>query len=340
MKYPRTHTPQTKNPKGRPQQQNTASEKPLQRFCHGGHSERETPGPIPNPEVKPPSADGTAHASVWESKTPPDNTPTAPTTPKLRGHNHTPTKNHHPAAAPVSPRSVPEGLVAPRSCTVIRARWSFVTGDPLPAHRGSRTSSTIFGQPVVGNPVTGGTMKLGSQSGFGRIRSWVLKENPRGTIPGTGAATGAATTATGKAPPSPGGVPGKPGEARGGTTANGREDEIGRRGIRADATVTQVPAARIRPETIGVIPGGDGNRDGRSRPARMGTAGHEFLGIPGMTVASGAIPGKDGEAPGEKAPARNGKGTCRNRERPRRRTNPPHPITSTSRCCQSACARS
>ncbi len=44
----------------------------MSRTCSGGHSERETPGPIPNPEVKPPSADGTAHASVWESKTPPD----------------------------------------------------------------------------------------------------------------------------------------------------------------------------------------------------------------------------------------------------------------------------
>lgn len=97
---------------------------------------------------------------------------------------------------------------------------------------------------------------MGSQSGFGRIRSWVLKENPRGTIPGTGAATGAATTATGKAPPGPGAALGKPGEARGEATANGRADAIGRRGIRADATVTQVPAARTRPETIGAIPGG------------------------------------------------------------------------------------
>lgn len=33
---------------------------------------RETPGPIPNPEAKPLSADGTAPARVWESRTPPD----------------------------------------------------------------------------------------------------------------------------------------------------------------------------------------------------------------------------------------------------------------------------
>ena len=34
---------------------------------YGGHSERETPGPIPNPEVKPFSADGTAIERSWES---------------------------------------------------------------------------------------------------------------------------------------------------------------------------------------------------------------------------------------------------------------------------------
>ena len=45
------------------------------RVCHksyGGHSERETPGPIPNPEVKPFSADGTATERLWESRTPPN----------------------------------------------------------------------------------------------------------------------------------------------------------------------------------------------------------------------------------------------------------------------------
>jgi hypothetical protein len=39
---------------------------------YGGHSGRETPGPIPNPEVKPASADGTATERLWESRTPPD----------------------------------------------------------------------------------------------------------------------------------------------------------------------------------------------------------------------------------------------------------------------------
>ena len=38
----------------------------------GGHSGRDTPGPsFPNPEAKTASADGTAPARVWESRTPP-----------------------------------------------------------------------------------------------------------------------------------------------------------------------------------------------------------------------------------------------------------------------------
>src|SRR3954447_11474411 len=37
----------------------------------GGHSAGETPGPIPNPEAKTRSADGTAPGRVWESRTPP-----------------------------------------------------------------------------------------------------------------------------------------------------------------------------------------------------------------------------------------------------------------------------
>ena len=35
----------------------------------GDCSERDPPVPIPNTEVKPPSPDGTARASVWESRT-------------------------------------------------------------------------------------------------------------------------------------------------------------------------------------------------------------------------------------------------------------------------------
>ena len=39
----------------------------------GGDGGGGTPGPIPNPEAKPSSADGTAPETVWESRTPPDN---------------------------------------------------------------------------------------------------------------------------------------------------------------------------------------------------------------------------------------------------------------------------
>ncbi len=38
-------------------------------FFSGGHSEEETPVPIPNTEVKLSSADGTARATEWESRT-------------------------------------------------------------------------------------------------------------------------------------------------------------------------------------------------------------------------------------------------------------------------------
>ena len=40
----------------------------------GGYSEGETPGPIPNPEVKLFSADGTAREASRESRTPPEHT--------------------------------------------------------------------------------------------------------------------------------------------------------------------------------------------------------------------------------------------------------------------------
>src|SRR5690625_1809515 len=39
---------------------------------YGDYSVGGTPGPIPNPEAKTHSADGTAPGRVWESRTPPD----------------------------------------------------------------------------------------------------------------------------------------------------------------------------------------------------------------------------------------------------------------------------
>ena len=42
----------------------------------GGHSTGETPSTIPNLEAKPGSANGTATDRLWESRTPPQHTPT------------------------------------------------------------------------------------------------------------------------------------------------------------------------------------------------------------------------------------------------------------------------
>src|SRR3954462_10758551 len=52
---------------------------------YGGHGERETPGHIPNPEAKPPSADGTAPATGWESRKPPDHHPKRGPSPPAAG---------------------------------------------------------------------------------------------------------------------------------------------------------------------------------------------------------------------------------------------------------------
>ena len=48
-------------------------EKILAMNFFGGYSEEVTPVPIPNTEVKLFSADGTAWAAMWESRTPPEN---------------------------------------------------------------------------------------------------------------------------------------------------------------------------------------------------------------------------------------------------------------------------
>ena len=47
-------------------------QRPAMAMALGGLSERVPPVPIPNTAVKPLSPDGTARASVWESRTPPN----------------------------------------------------------------------------------------------------------------------------------------------------------------------------------------------------------------------------------------------------------------------------
>ena len=50
----------------------TPAQRAVRSKGYGGHSVGETPGPIPNPEAKTHSADGTAPGRVWESRSPPE----------------------------------------------------------------------------------------------------------------------------------------------------------------------------------------------------------------------------------------------------------------------------
>ena len=59
-------------PPGRPERRPAPTQPAPQRPPGaGGHGGRGTPGPIPNPEVKPASAEGTAGATRWETWAPP-----------------------------------------------------------------------------------------------------------------------------------------------------------------------------------------------------------------------------------------------------------------------------
>src|SRR5882724_9976666 len=71
----RTPTHPHPHPPTRGRANGAGREVPQSCGCHGGG---ETPGPIPNPEAKPTSADGTAGETRWESRTPPHNTQVRP----------------------------------------------------------------------------------------------------------------------------------------------------------------------------------------------------------------------------------------------------------------------
>ena len=89
---------------------------------YGGHSVGETPGPIPNPEAKTHSADGTAPGRVWESRSPPDNhytvespNHTVGALPHLTPKTRTPrTQNQDPPADP-APKTPPPAPPAPKT---------------------------------------------------------------------------------------------------------------------------------------------------------------------------------------------------------------------------------
>src|SRR3954462_7502318 len=101
----RVHHPESEptNPAPRPKnrgghrvtcsQQNNGSQR------YGGHSGQETPGPIPNPEVKPASPNGTAPDRMWESRTPPNNLSREGVTPAVAPSLHF----RHSAFLPIIP---------------------------------------------------------------------------------------------------------------------------------------------------------------------------------------------------------------------------------------------
>src|SRR5215212_7548288 len=70
-KLTHNHKPQphTTTNKTTPHHQTTTA--PTTEQSYGGNSDRETPGPIPNPEAKPASADDTTQPG-WKSRTPPN----------------------------------------------------------------------------------------------------------------------------------------------------------------------------------------------------------------------------------------------------------------------------
>src|SRR3954452_19990560 len=98
--------------------------------CYGGPGERETPGNIPNPEAKPLSADGTAPATGWESRTPPDN------------HSRRGPEPHAPAPVFVAPAPVGDFRVRPSP-----TRYHDVMTSP---RRGAGGSSDRRGGPRDG----------------------------------------------------------------------------------------------------------------------------------------------------------------------------------------------
>ena len=112
---------------------------------YGGHSVGETPGPIPNPEAKTRSADGTAPGRVWESRTPPDHTPgTMPPHPTVRGH---PTLTTPPPGA-FSPRRPPR---APRLLFPFRPRPMVGAHGPDVLEE-EQCGGALCGQPRPGRP--------------------------------------------------------------------------------------------------------------------------------------------------------------------------------------------
>src|SRR5687768_14604426 len=121
---------------------------------YGGHGERETPGPIPNPEAKPLSADGTAPETGWESRTPPDNHPHEGPSPHGEGPSCTPgtrpplQDGQSPASARL-PRRRPDVVGQPR-----------VEPGQIPPGGPDLLERPALLQPVGGLPVSARVQRL------------------------------------------------------------------------------------------------------------------------------------------------------------------------------------
>ena len=115
----------------------------------GGHSEGETPGPIPNPEVKPSSADGTAREASRESRTPPEHTTEGRPDigPALLFSVHLKPDSYHRA-----------GVRRAQSCDLQVCGWRSVD---------LRTNGALS---LVGGVRSHGKDGLGSDRGAGRVR--------------------------------------------------------------------------------------------------------------------------------------------------------------------------
>ena len=170
----------THPPRGAGPPRTTTTPPPSRRPQRG----RETPGPIPNPEAKPPSADGTAPTRERKSRTPPGNTPpNGPAVPPRgrRGHNH-PTPHGDDGAT-----------------TIPQARPGRDTLEPAPPHRPPRPqqprNETLHGpqQARAGLPRSIGivpsrlrTSREGAPGGLGLLRRPPLLARRRAGAPPQG----------------------------------------------------------------------------------------------------------------------------------------------------------
>ena len=109
----------------------------------GGHSGRDTPGPsFPNPEAKTASADGTAPARVWESRTPPP-TPQEKGGPAQRPPFLSAPAFSPPATARTGPRRpTRQTTTTPPDADIANAAAARQTPPPTGRHRGRQPTHT------------------------------------------------------------------------------------------------------------------------------------------------------------------------------------------------------